>query len=114
MVDPRDDPVLQLLDRNNQREVNGIQSCHNLVQALKYIEQYKTEHYQNTPGCLTHLFRILHEASINVSSEFEKQLQVNIDKENQMQFNQEMEGHIEQLNCEIEKLRAYEKNYQKL
>jgi hypothetical protein len=82
--------------------------CNNLVIALEYVGNNKLNHYQESMGSLEYLFHILHQNALQIQKQFDSE---QIDKNEHQKLNIELEGHIENLECELEKGKVYQTSY---
>ena len=108
-TDPTEDPVLKMLAK--ETECKGQQSVINLSQAIEYVLQYKVGQYVQSEDSLRYLFQILHQTSLNACHQVEQMQKQNTIEADQLHVNEEMEAQIQQMQCEMEKLSAYEANY---
>ena len=90
--------------------------CDNLRHALEYIAINKLQQYSSDPDSLSYLFELLIENSNLMSKQFES-LQSKVESMEEMGTeecrdyqikNQELEGQLDLLEADLEKMRMYE------
>lgn len=101
---PEKDPILRTLGRLRLETKSSHEICHNLSQALDYIQQFKIGEYKNSESKLRFLLETLIQTTNVISDNIEADFQLKEDQKQLSQKNEEMEAQIEQLLCDLESL----------